>query len=208
MIRLYALCLLSSLPMLASAQAEVRRFELTPYGAGSFGGTFDDTDSMLEAELDDSASFGLLFNIRETSNTTWEILFSQQMTDAEVVSVPSGSLEMTLRYLQAGGTYAGDGRTVMPYLAATLGLAHIDIRSPGYDSDTFFAFSIGPGLQFRPHDRVGIRLEARLFGTLLRSDSELFCLSNPGAQTAACAIAVDGDILWQAQAIAGVVLRF
>ena len=115
---------------------------------------------------------------------------------------------MNVHYLQAGGTYQGDGDTFRPYLAATIGATHFDVKTAGFDSDTFFSFSLGPGLQFRPNERLGLRLEVRAFGTLVRSDSALFCVSNPGGGSAGCAITVAGEVLWQIQTMAGVVFRF
>ena len=113
-----------------------------------------------------------------------------------------------MHYVQGGGTYQGDGELVRPYLAATIGVAHFDVATDGYDSETFFSFSIGGGLQFWPNNRLGVRLEGRAFGTLVRSDSDLFCVSDPGNGTAGCAISVSGEVLWQFQAMAGVVFRF
>ena len=210
MTKRFLFCLMLLAPLTTNAQSDVKHFELTPYGAYSIGGTFTDVDTDVEAELQDSGSFGLLFDIRHSGNTQWEILYSQQSTDADITGRTTGdeSVDMTVHYLQAGGTYQGEGEVARPYLAATIGAAHYDIKTAGFDSDTFFSFSIGPGLQIRPNDRLGIRLEARLFGTLLRSDSDLFCVSDPANEIASCAIAVSGDVLWQVQAMAGVVFRF
>jgi hypothetical protein len=77
---------------------------------------------------------------------------------------------------------------------------------PGLNSETFWSFSIGAGLQIRPSDRLGIRLEARAWGTLIESDTTLFCLS--GVQGASCGIRMDGRVLWQLETIAGIVVRF
>ena len=183
---------------------------MTPYGAYSFGGTFSDIETDATVELQDSGNFGLLLNVRQAANTQWEVIYSQQNTDAEFTSLPAGneSHETTVHYLQGGGTYQGDGEIVRPYLAATIGAAHFDIATDGYDSETFFAFSIGGGLQFWPNNRLGVRLEGRAFATLVRSDSNLFCVSDPANGTAGCAIAVAGEVLWQFQAMAGVVFRF
>ena len=186
------------------------RVELTPYGAYSLGGTFNELESDAVVELQDSGNFGLLLNVRQAANTQWEILYSQQRTDAEVTGLVSGDeiLDTTVHYLQGGGTYQGDGEIVRPYLAATIGVAHFDVTTEGYDSDTYFSFSIGPGLQIWPNSRLGLRFEARAFGSLVRSDSSLFCLSDPANGTAGCAFTVSGDVLWQFQAMAGVVFRF
>lgn len=194
----------------ASAQSEPGRFEITPFGAYSFGGTFNDVDTDISGEIKDTANFGLLFDFRESSNTQWEILYSRQSTEASFsgLTVPDTVLDMNVHYLHGGGTYQGDGDKVRPYLAATVGGTHFEIRTDGFDSDTFFSFSIGAGLQIRPDERLGLRLEARAFGTLIKSGSNLFCVSDPAGGTAGCAITVAGEVLWQLQTMAGIVFRF
>jgi len=209
-LKIVLICGVLCAPTVVDAQTVHGRIELTPYGAYSLGGTFNDIESDASAELQDSGNFGLLLNVRQAANTQWEVIYSQQSTDAEVSGLPSADEvhDTTVHYLQGGGTYQGDGETVRPYLAATLGVAHIDVATDGYDSETFFAFSIGTGLQFWPNNRLGMRLEARAFGTLVSSDSDLFCVSDPGNGTAGCAIAVAGEVMWQFQAMAGIVFRF
>ena len=194
----------------ASAQSEPGRFEITPFGAYSFGGTFNDIDTDISGEIKDAANFGLLFDFREGSNTQWEILYSRQGTEAAFsgLTIPNTVLDMNVHYLQGGGTYQGDGDKVRPYLAATLGATHFEVTTDGFDSDTFFSFSIGTGLQIRPNDRLGLRLEARAFGTLIKSGSSLFCVSDPAGGNAGCAITVTGEVLWQIQTMAGIVFRF
>ena len=91
-------------------------------------------------------------------------------------------------------------------MSATIGGTHIDVDTEGFGSDTFLGFSIGGGLQIAPNSRLGLRLEGRAFGTLLRSGSTIFCGSGPGG--AGCAITVAGDVLWQFQMMAGIVFRF
>jgi hypothetical protein len=188
--------------------AEPGRIEITPYGAYSFGGTFSSVDPDVSASLQDSENFGLLIDFRDGANTQWEIIYSRQATSATISGTQSGSLDLDMHYLQGGGTYQGEGNTFRPYLAATLGATRIDVKSPGYGSDTFFSFSLGPGLQIRPNERVGLRLEARVFGTLVQSGSSIFCISDPAGMTAGCAVTVSGDVLWQTQVIAGIVFRF
>lgn len=195
---------------IATAAAEPGSFEITPYGAYSIGGTFNDSESNASLSTRDSASFGLILNFRESANTQWEIIYSLQSTDIAVRGVPnlSDSLDLDVHYLQAGGTYQGDSGSVRPFVSLTAGLAHFDVKNDGYDSDNFFAFSIGAGLQLRPNDRLGIRLEARAFGSLLKSSSALFCESDPAGGTAGCAFFLAGEVYWQLQPMAGIVFRF
>lgn len=190
----------------AHAQTGPGFFEITPYGAYSFGGTFTDTESSTEVKLQDSSTFGLLLNFRQTADTQWEILYSLQNTEAEVLG--ESMADVNVHYLQGGGTYQFDSGRVRPFMSATIGGTHIDAESDGFGSDTFFGFSIGGGIQVAPSNRIGLRLEARAFGTLVRSGSSIFCVSDPAGGTAGCAISVAGDVLWQLQTMAGIVFRF
>jgi opacity protein-like surface antigen len=183
-------------------------FELTPFGAYRFGGSFYVTDSDETLELDDASSYGVLFNVRQHHNTQWEILYSRQQTESRPRNAPpsSAAVDLDIQILQGGGTYQGEGERARPYVAATLGGTHIKSNSAGSTSDTFFSFSIGGGLQLRPNDRLGIRLEARAYGTLTASNTDLFCRTGPDLNV--CAIRVDGKVLWQVETLAGIVFRF
>ena len=173
-----------------------------------FGGTFADIDADLDAELDDGAHLGVILNLRESANTQWELIYSRQSTDvdASAFSPATPTLDVDLQYLQLGGTYLGEGERVRPYVAATIGGTRIAPSLGNLDSDTFWSGSIGAGLQAFPNQRIGLRLEARVWGTLLTSSTDLFCAS--GGQGGVCAISVDGDVLWQFSTFLGVVFRF
>jgi len=204
------LCLSGLLLVAASASAQDTDFnvEITPFGGYTFGGTFDVEESTDSYELEDSSSFGVIVNWRHTGVTKWEVLYSRQETEADIGAAAAlePSVDIDLQVFQLGGTYLGEGSRARPYVAATIGGTHISPDNPLLDSDTFFSGSIGGGLQVFPSQRVGLRLEARVYGTLLSSSTSLFCSS--GAQGALCAITVSGDALWQFETFAGVVFRF
>lgn len=190
------------------AQEQSFNFELTPYGAYRVGGKFEEQDTAISIDIDDGGSYGLIFNAKHSPVTQWEIIYSRQETNADAAGLGLSNLspDLSVEYLQAGGTYLWDGEHVRPYLAATIGGTRIDVSSPGFDDDTFLSFSLGLGLQLRPSSRLGIRLEARGFGTLLDSDSDLFCEFGPSNNI--CAVRIDGTLMWQTEAIAGIVFRF
>ncbi len=192
----------------AAAQQEISRFELTPFAGYTFGGKFEDMTSGASLELEDDASFGLILNIRQSANTQWEILYSRQATQVNTpgLLISDPSLDLDVHYIQGGGTYLADGNRARPFLAATLGATHFEPALAGFDSETFFSFSLGAGFQIRPNDRFGIRLEARAYGTVLQSDTDLFCQSGPDSSS--CAIHSEGTVLWQFETLAGVVFRF
>lgn len=196
-------------PVSGQAAEGAGKFELTPFGAYRFGGSFDLEDSDMGYELADSPSFGVIFNIRQHHNTQWEILYSGQQTDARFSDATIGAplLDVSQQTLQGGGTYQGEGETVRPYLAVTLGGTHIRTSVGGASrSDTFWSGSIGVGLQIRPSERIGFRLEARAYGTLIDSDTDLFCQTGPNQNI--CAIRIDGTLMSQFETLAGIVFRF
>lgn len=189
-------------------QEQTYDFEITPFGAYRVGGEFSEANGPLSIEVDESESFGLIINARHSPVTQWEILYSRQETNADTagLGVSDPTVDLNVEYLHAGGTYMWDGDTVRPYLAATLGGTRIDVTTPGYDSDTFFSFSLGLGLKISPNSHLGLRLEARSFATLLDYSSDLFCQFGP--MNNICAVRIDGTLMWQTEAIAGIVFRF
>jgi hypothetical protein len=189
-------------------QAQEAGIELTAFGAYRFGGTFEEKQSEAEYELNDSPSFGLILNLPHKDPTQWEILYSQQQTEAEFLGVTLNDpvVDIDLHVLQLGGTYQWDGDVARPYLAFTLGGTHVRTSSAESRSDTFFSGSIGVGMKFLPTSRVGIRVEARAYGTLVSSSTDLFCSTGPDANI--CAIRLEGKMLSQVETFAGITVRF
>lgn len=204
--KLSCLIVLLLSPVAASAQNAPLLFELTPFAGYRVGGEFEVTDTGETVKLKDAPGYGLLFNVRQTYNTQWEILYSLQQTETQPSPLLSSPLELDIHVLQGGGTYQGEVGPVRPYMAATLGATHMRARNANGQSDTFLSFSLGGGLQVAPTNRLGLRLEARGYGTLTSSSTDLFCQTGPDQNV--CAIRVNGKILWQLEAFAGVVFRF
>jgi hypothetical protein len=51
-----------------------------------------------------------------------------------------------------------------------------------------------------------VRLEGRVYGTVVDSDSDIFCSTGPANNT--CLIASRNEVLWQWQVLAGASFRF
>ena len=196
--------LIAALP----AAAQEPKFELTPFAGYRFGGTFDFESDDGSYELDDASSYGLIFNARHSGNTQWEVFYSRQDTRARLkdTSGVASSVDTDIQVLQLGGTYQGSGDVFRPYLAMTLGGTHVRTSINGSQSDTFFSGSLGVGMNFAPSSRVGLRLEARANATLTDSSTDLFCQTGPDINV--CAIRIDGNLLTQVEAFAGLVVRF
>ena len=190
------------------AQDQASRFELTPYAAYRMGGSFAEKDGPGRVEINDSSAEGLLFNVAANPNGQYEIIYARQRTDADTSGFfrNDPTIDMDVEYFQFGGTYLLDGDNTRPFVALTIGVTQFDPELPDTSSESFFSASLGGGVQIRARERLGIRLEARVFTTLIDDDSDIFCSSIDGAGT--CLIQIDARALTQWEARAGLVFRF
>jgi hypothetical protein len=117
-----------------------------------------------------------------------------------------GDIDLSIDYLQFGGTYIGPSRLARPFLAATVGLSRFDPEASQFSAETYFAFSIGTGVKLWPENRFGLRLEGRLYGSVLDSESKIFCASD--SENSACLISTKAEVLWQWEMMFGAILRF
>ena len=192
----------------AVAQEEVFKFEIAPYTAYRMGGSFDEKDGAGRVDVNDSSAAGILFNMAANPNGQYELMYARQRTDADTSGffADDPTIDLNVEYIQFGGTYLFDGDRTRPFVALTLGVTQFDPELPDSDSERFFSASFGGGLQIRTRERLGLRLEARVFTTLIDDDSDIFCSSIDGA--GGCLIRVDARTLTQWEARAGLVFRF
>jgi hypothetical protein len=206
--RLALALLICSVAVGAHAQENRLDTEITAFGGIRVGGEIEveETDSVYDA--DDSTSFGLIWNTHYKANTEWEVYYSQQQTEFDLSDplIVAPAIDLDLYTLQLGGTYLFDGESVQPFLSMTLGGTHVKTNADNGESDTFISGSIGLGLKFRQGERLGFRLEGRLHGVLVNESSRLFCSTGPVENV--CAVQVEGDMLGQFEAFAGVTFRF
>jgi opacity protein-like surface antigen len=203
--------MLALAPAPALSQVSEYRVSVTPLIGYRMGGQFDgddeDEESGSEVDLDDASTFGLILNMPADANTEWELFYSRQSAglDSATVALEPG-LELEVTHILLGGTYVGEGEMMRPFLSGGIGAAHLSPDGAGYDSDTVFAFGLGGGAYFFPESRVGLRLEGRMLGSVIDSDSAIFCGSASGGAT--CAFRTSGDLLLQFEIFAGLVARF
>ena len=191
----------------APAQESLGPFELTPVLGYGIGGDFEDVDTEAELEFDEAASFGVIFNIQESPNTQWEVLYLRQGTEltTDELFVSQPLLDVDVHYLHGGGTYILEGGQVQRFVSGTLGLTRFD-PSGDFDAENFFSFSLGAGLRFLPSERVGVRLEVRWLATFVDSDTDVFC--STGGATNVCALQGAGSLVNQWHLFAGATFRF
>ena len=181
--------------------------DLTIFGGTGFGGEFV-TDSDIEIPIKDGSTFGVIIDFEYDDETQWEIFLLEQDAASDTSDLPGfgPTVDTDIISLQGGGTYLTGGDKVRPFVAGTLGLTHVDPRGVNTNSDTFWSLSVGGGVQIALSERVGVRVEGRVLGMLVDSDSLIYCGTGSGGSQ--CLFKLQGRIVTQSHAFAGITFRF
>jgi len=190
----------------ASAQQAPDKYsnwEFTPFYGYMAGGSFEDSTTNTDRDLDEDNSFGLIINAAADQWRHYEFIYVKQGTAIDG-TVP---MDLDVEYLQIGGTVTyEDAKTVFPYFGMTLGAARFSPDGAGLDDETKFAMSIGGGFKVPVTDHFGVRFDVRAFATFLNTDGNIFCASDSSGGT--CAIRAKSDTFLQYQAALGVTFGF
>jgi len=185
------------------------RFEATAFGGYRIGGDFEVEDEqgveLRSADLEDDLSWGIDLAYYRDANAFYELLFSRQTTQFDDNDPALGGVDLTTDYFHFGGTLLFDSEPwLRPYLSVTIGLTRFD--ADGFGSEYKFSGSLGTGIRLPVGDRLSFMVGVRGYGTLIDSDTELFCVSGDGQGT--CLVRTSGDVFFQGEATVGVALRF
>ncbi len=184
------------------------RFEITPMIGVATGGSFDDDLNNGSFDVDDNTVNGLAFHITSVAGGQYEFSYWREDTSlkSSLLFTPGPKFDVTVDYLQIGGTYPSDfSNGLYPYVVATIGASRWDPDQAGLDSETFFAGTIGAGLRYNMTERLALKLEGRALGSFVDSNGSVFCFSNGGG---GCVIAVSGNLVTRWTAAAGLAIRW
>jgi len=203
-----AACL--AVAMVMSRPVRAADLEITPFAGYTMGGDFTVTETGQSLSFDDTSSYGIMLDFKqagdEKSGESWiELYYSRQQTKLKADQGPfvgTPLFDVNVEYYHIGGTYGQATGKVKPFVVGTLGATHMVPKGDGLHSETKFSLSLGGGVKLYLTEHVGIRLDARWFGTFFNGSGSAFCSSG------ACLINVQGDVLSQFVANAGVVLAF
>lgn len=169
-------------------------------------GTDGGSHSGVELEVGDAAAFGVQLGYR-VGDGEIELLYARQETQLQTADIFTGApvFDLALETWQIGGTYlfGDDDARARPFVVVGLGLTRLLPEPAGLSDETRFSASFGAGVKLWLGRHFGIRLEGRGFFTVLDSESRTFCDGAGG-----CVIRTSGSELSQAEARAGLILRF
>ncbi|MFO8153421.1 outer membrane protein [Thioalkalivibrio sp.] len=183
------------------ASAEQSVFSVTPMAGYRGGGELDEEDRGRSLDVDGDLAGSLVFNLEESTNRWYELLYSRQET-----SVDGADVDLSLQYLHVGGMAAWPQNGFSSYLAAGIGATFVNASGDGSGSDTRPSFSVGLGVLIPVAERIAVRLESRAYLTLTDGDTDIFCRS--GEQGGVCRLSYSGDLFTQIDAMAGLTFRF
>jgi opacity protein-like surface antigen len=185
-------------------------FEIAPLAGYRFGGQLKDSSVDENRDIQAHSSFGLALNLAKTPDTQWELTYSRESTSVEALSgaAAPGSVDLTVDYLQVGGTYffSEEGHEgADPYVVGGLGVTHFNPTGAGLEDRYEPSLNVGLGLRVPLTPKVALRLEGRGYVTFVDTKGSIFCKSD--AAGAACTIHARASGLWQIEALVGIAFR-
>jgi hypothetical protein len=166
---IFVVCLLLLPALPGAAMAQTRRFELTPTVGYRFKGEFTaDSDLFnrnLDVRVDDTATYGLIFDVPLTENWQLELLANRQNSSFivdEGLFTPERNLgDVTIDYFNAGFLFQWGPGQVNGFVSGGVGLARIDPDFPEVEAENRFSGNLGGGVKILFGPNVGLRLEGR-----------------------------------------------
>jgi hypothetical protein len=190
--------------------------EVTPQFVYRFEGSVetDLADDLVadDAEVEEGAAFGLTVSIPVGDWFEVEFLARSQDTelafDGGLFGRPTEVGDLTIQHYHVGAAIAWGSGQVEPFVAASVGLARLDLDLPGTESEEKLSASFAGGAKIMFSRRVGVRLEGRWFWTNLEDDDhdEDHCRDDRFDDDDCFRYNDDG--IYQGEASVGLLLRF
>ena len=176
------------------------KYGLTPYAGWRTSSDLEEESTNATINLDETSSYGLILSAKKDARTNYDLLYSEQDTDLRLTS--GQTEELTIRYLHLGGTVFYKEDKLWPFVSGGLGATHISPANSAFSSETKFSFSVGGGVLVPFQESVGLRLEARGYGTVVDSETSILCSGG------ACFAHFTGSLFWQVELLAGLSFAF
>jgi opacity protein-like surface antigen len=190
----------------AVAADELPLFQAGINGGYRVGGSLEDQATGEDRDLDDSSTIAVALELRygKGDDRFYQLWYSRQASE---VDDGLQKHDADVEYLHIGGTLPfGGWEHARPYFAAGLGATRFSASGADTDDRTNFSGSAALGLEIPLAKHAAIRLEARGYLTLVDADTAFFCRSDGGAGV--CAIVASGSSFFQAEGLAGILVRF
>ena len=179
-----------------------QNYEITPFAGWRSSSSVEEEATGESVNLDETNSFGLMLSMKQYQDSNYDFLFSRQDTEIQSTTSQNVNTRINFDYYHIGGTVFYKQKLLHPFLSGGLGITHISPSNSIFSTETRPSVSIGGGVKLPLMENVGLRLEARGYGTVVDSASSILC-SGGG-----CLIRFKGELYTQFEAIAGVSIAF
>jgi len=188
-------------PFIERPEAWDAALEIEPFGGYRFGGDFFELVTGQRVDLDGAPVWGIAADVPLAHRgLSFEALFTRQQANLTVPSAFSTlprRWNISVEHWQAGVLQEIDGGRARPFIDVMAGLTRY---SGDGDNEFRFAASLGAGAKLLPSPRFGIRMESRVFATLVDAAGALACAGG-------CFLALSADAVWQWEFSAGLIVR-
>ena len=207
-LRLLAVATAMSVPCSVHAQAAAPRLKetsVTLYGGYRSGGSLTDENTESSVRVRNDASYAFAVDIGLDRQTQVQLFYSHQQSalSSESLAPTLNNEGLSIDYYHVGGTYFFEEVGAGGYVIGGFGATHVRPDRGDLNSETFLSGHIGAGFMLPLGKHLGLRFEARGYGTLINNDSAMFCSDSAG-----CVVSIKGDAMYQGEALAGLSIRF
>jgi len=184
-----------------------RRFEITPMVGYTVGGGASDSAGD-RIELADGVSYGGVLSFTVWPRGHVEAIYLRQPTTVNYQPLGgsvSALFPASVNYIQVGGEQEfGNNERVAPFAMASAGMTIFDPDTAAYSSETRFSIGVGGGLKaiLGEAQRVGLRLQGRVWLNFFDSSGQIFCGG------LGCAATIESTVITQWDFSGGVVIAF
>lgn len=210
---------LTLMAVLAPAAFAQHKFEISPYAGIRTAGSFRGEEQLVTYDVQSAPTFGVFADFMVTRQLAIEFLWGHAsstvdkktaMLGGDVPSppiepeVPDGPIfDLGVDYFHGGVRYDGGNEKYTPYIAGGVGLARFNPDAAMASSVSKFSFSIGAGINAYLTDRIGVRFDARAFGTRAGGREEDFACGVFG-----CVTFERASTFWQSHFVGALIIRF
>ncbi|PKG38702.1 outer membrane beta-barrel protein [Psychromonas sp. Urea-02u-13] len=180
---------------------------ISAYLGERFSDDLKDTETGQKADIDNNFAQALALSWYYGSNTEGELFYSNSKHDFSMSgSNPSDknvSTDIYISYLHFGGRVNFVNETPFSTsIGLGIGATFFVPDDNQYDNDVALSGSITGGVRYELNDQWALKADLRVYGTVLKNDSSLFCGDNE------CLVKLDGEVYVQTDLMAGVEYKF
>jgi len=179
-----------------------QHYEITPLIGWRTSSSLVSESTNESVDLNETRSFGILMSMQRDLDSSYDFLFNRQDTDIQSGTSTVNNTSINFDYYHIGGTVYYSHKGLYPFVSGGLGVTHISPADNNFSSETRLSLSIGGGIKFPLTENIGLRLEARGYGTSVDSSGSILCGGG------GCLIRFKSDLFTQFEAMGGLSIAF